>query len=694
MSNVTALRMRVLPRYPARVEAANGLTVEREGADLVVKPDFGSLAEIFSVESPNDTYFWTWRAGNGEYDRISFQKLVDNVGAIIIGPNLAGIAEVTSDADKVPFFIDNLGNASVYSVSAYVRSVSGSTDEATFLGAIGALRRTSNLGDLSDVGAAQDNVQLGPSFVSKADVEAKTIPARNKQLTMQYYAPNMASAATLVGRATYRRVATQPTHELKVRSVDRFLPDGTTDNTNGGWWEIADSVLNPMIAGAIGNGQLGASATNDTTALQRVLNFYKLTRPATRQRDNQRRLDLQGKTYRVSSPLSLEGCDGLEICNGTLIVDPSNVFAANRAVLEHDVALTELWGLTTRNLTIQCNQVANGINIQRPQEIFLDNPTVLGWGQREFGIRLGPVAYSADINIVAPCVSGFAVSFADNPVSTRTGIGIDLQTADSEILGGNVNTGLSPIRIHSSGSVRACHVWNGNPGDESLAAPNNIGIDFINGHSSTSCIVGNTIDNCCIVLNGQSLYKQIVGNHFYSNQNQLEAGIFIKASAAGQAIADLLVTDNIFHGNYKRPVIVDQTGGTYTSVQRALVADNPARSFLAGYNSFVESLSATKGSIQVAVSTTHFNANGVVKFNLGARALLLPSYADVLQVSVGHMRNTSGEVSGSSVVFQGWFYDTATGFLWMKFSGAFNGRLMINFDQSYMSRFWDPEPAS
>jgi hypothetical protein len=40
------------------------------------------------------------------------------------------------------------------------------------------------------------------------------------------------------GEALYKRVNAQPAHSGYFRSIDRFKADGTTDSTNGGYWEI------------------------------------------------------------------------------------------------------------------------------------------------------------------------------------------------------------------------------------------------------------------------------------------------------------------------------------------------------------------------------------------------------------------------------------------------------------------------
>lgn len=54
-----------------------------------------------------------------------------------------------------------------------------------------------------------------------------------------------------------RRVGPQP-EGAHIRSSDRFLPTGTTDATNGGYWEITNRVISPRMIGCVGDG-----VTND-----------------------------------------------------------------------------------------------------------------------------------------------------------------------------------------------------------------------------------------------------------------------------------------------------------------------------------------------------------------------------------------------------------------------------------------------
>lgn len=93
-------------------------------------------------------------------------------------------------------------------------------------------------------------------YDTRSDLAAATVDASVKVARVLGY--------TTIGDSDeifYKRVASEPSHEAKVRSQDRFLPSGATDATNGGWWVYYSFVMRPEVVGAIGGG-------NDTTALQ------------------------------------------------------------------------------------------------------------------------------------------------------------------------------------------------------------------------------------------------------------------------------------------------------------------------------------------------------------------------------------------------------------------------------------------
>lgn len=70
------------------------------------------------------------------------------------------------------------------------------------------------------------------------------------------------------GNHKRKRVALQPTWG-GIRSTDRFLPNGTTDATNGGWWDVDEAQPNEMMFGGV------ASLSNavQTAAIQSLLDY-------------------------------------------------------------------------------------------------------------------------------------------------------------------------------------------------------------------------------------------------------------------------------------------------------------------------------------------------------------------------------------------------------------------------------------
>lgn len=99
--------------------------------------------------------------------------------------------------------------------------------------------------------------------------------------------------------ASYRRVSAQPPHAAAFRSTDRFMPDGSTDSVNGGWWELASAYITPEMLADRSCGYLVgtdgyASAPDDSDILNAAIKAsIHLNIP----------LELRGKWYRHNSPL-------------------------------------------------------------------------------------------------------------------------------------------------------------------------------------------------------------------------------------------------------------------------------------------------------------------------------------------------------------------------------------------------------
>lgn len=77
-----ALRLRMLPRFPARIEGADGVKVTRAtgSPDLTVSLDFANLGDIAGIPNPAENYFAMYDAETDTYVRIPFQSMFDSAG--------------------------------------------------------------------------------------------------------------------------------------------------------------------------------------------------------------------------------------------------------------------------------------------------------------------------------------------------------------------------------------------------------------------------------------------------------------------------------------------------------------------------------------------------------------------------------------------------------------------------------------
>lgn len=137
----------------------------------------------------------------------------------------------------------------------------------------GASQRADNLADISDLGAAQYNLQIEASFADVATAISATIPARNKRIGIQFYDLRVMSRN---GAAEYRRISLADIAGFPrlsfFRSNDRFMPDGSTDNANGGYWLIDAPLLRPEMLGA----QINIPAFDSGPALQAAIDVGSL----------------------------------------------------------------------------------------------------------------------------------------------------------------------------------------------------------------------------------------------------------------------------------------------------------------------------------------------------------------------------------------------------------------------------------
>lgn len=125
-----------------------------------------------------------------------------------------------------------------------------------------------------------------PTYPSRTLAAASNIPpARTYILLAGYGSPGDG------GKALYKRVASEPSHQGKFQSKD------------GAWWELAETTVNPIMFGADGTGTADA-----TTAINSAIGFGTAV------------VDLAGRTYRVDGTINLRS--NLLLHNGK--IDASN----------------------------------------------------------------------------------------------------------------------------------------------------------------------------------------------------------------------------------------------------------------------------------------------------------------------------------------------------------------------------------
>jgi len=101
-------------------------------------------------------------------------------------------------------------------------------------------------------------------YENKAAAEATSVPSGTKALQLYGYATYGDSRGALL----YKRVSAQPSHPGYLRTTDRYLPNGSTDNTNGGYWEKVSAEAYEEDFGATGG-------ANNYTALYNADAFAK-----------------------------------------------------------------------------------------------------------------------------------------------------------------------------------------------------------------------------------------------------------------------------------------------------------------------------------------------------------------------------------------------------------------------------------
>lgn len=213
-----------------------------------------------------------------------------------------------------------------------------------------------------------------PIYLSINAAESASIAAAVKAVRTQYRAPTYDVIATLVGGADYARISLADIPDsypaaAYFRSTDRYMPDGTTDDTNGGYWLNVSQVLRPEMFG------LFTDATVTKTTLLAAMQFATVTR---------RLLAWKGGQFNIDGPitpttgvngaelhLQLEGDVRLSVVGTTPFVRV--IYFESETVTNHSIG-------GNGTLSIDCNDLAacglwlRHTAVGKGGSVILDNP--------------------------------------------------------------------------------------------------------------------------------------------------------------------------------------------------------------------------------------------------------------------------------------------------------------------------------
>lgn len=237
------------------------VTVTRTTADAlsfftVTFPQVLTPADSFVVAGGRLHERSTDLTRGGALQTLEMEKEFSKIGVVLqearrdIGRALKPPFGVSIGEGHVPI-IDAAGNAIEGPSADDIADAQGHAEDA-----IGAQAAAEAARDIAIAAASAAAPKVIPSVTNG---EEQPFPAVTQEIQTLFHRPIAPSPKTYAGGGRYRRVGLADIVGLGLspraywRSLDRFMPDGSTDNTNGGYWALWEDVPSLEQLGGVGD---------------------------------------------------------------------------------------------------------------------------------------------------------------------------------------------------------------------------------------------------------------------------------------------------------------------------------------------------------------------------------------------------------------------------------------------------------
>lgn len=267
----TTIRMRVLPRFPARISGTNGIKTVRDGADMIVKNDFSDLNRVPSIDDPTKLFLLTWNVDQNSYSIMSF---TDTFAAAIDVTGLMSASVYDPNARHADAFnrANHTGTQAISTVASLQAALDTLTAAAAAKLPLAGGTMTGPILDLvvAPSSAPTKKAQFDTSAVAAGFTRSVGVPDRNITLGISYGSPvTLPNLGTIdltgipagVRRVTalFTDVSTNGTAILIAQLIGGGSPDGAG-------YASTYKVFSTSAAAAVPGSTLGFALANPVNA--------------------------------------------------------------------------------------------------------------------------------------------------------------------------------------------------------------------------------------------------------------------------------------------------------------------------------------------------------------------------------------------------------------------------------------------